>query len=101
MGRTARRQIRELGLHYLSLSRPEAVNNLHAAVEAALAKIDEPATRPRRFPAAYSGLASLDMLWIKQHSYWFGYVKGPNGVMTIANVVYQSANIPARVEPFQ
>lgn len=40
------------------------------------------------------------MLWIKQHVYWIGCIRDSNGVMVVANVIYERANIPSRVQPF-
>jgi plasmid stabilization system protein ParE len=99
IGQTAQKQINDLVDYYLDHNRPEAIDNLRAAVVTALARVELPSTRPRRFPATYSGLASLGMLWLREHVYWFGYGKAADGVTTIVNVIHESANIPARVEP--
>jgi hypothetical protein len=32
--------------------------------------------------------------------YWFGYGVASDGIVTIANVIWESADIPSRVEPF-
>lgn len=101
IGPVARTQIANLAAHYRRLNRPEAVRNLRAAVAEVLRKIDQPNTRARRSPATYSGLAALNMFWIRQHIYWFSYGKASDGVMTIANVIWDRADIPTHAQPFQ
>ncbi len=101
IGPTAQKQIDDLVDYYLDHNRPEAVDTLRAAVVIALARVELPATRPRRFPATYRGLGSLGMNWLRDHVYWFGYGKASDGVTTIVNVIHVSANIPARVEPMR
>lgn len=99
ISQTASRQIDDLVDYYLSLDRLEATN-LRNAIATVLAKIDRPRTRFRNFPASYSSLSELNMLWIKQHVYWIGCIRDSNGVMVVANVIYERANIPSRVQPF-
>jgi plasmid stabilization system protein ParE len=101
IGPVAQQQINNLAAHYRRINRPAAVRNLRAAVATVLRKIDQPDTRSRQFPATYSGLAALNMSWIREHDYWFSYGKASDGTMTIANVIYDRNDIPAHAQPFQ
>lgn len=83
--------------HYLEAKgRPEAARNLASAVQAALARLDKPRVAWRAHPPGYPGIADAGLRWVKVHRYWFAYrVEG--GEAVVRRVLYESANIPARL----
>lgn len=93
----AERQVLELTQHYFRKDRGEAARRLADAIEAALTKVDAPATRWRAAPAPYPELANEGFRWIKEHRYWFAYTFGDDRVGTIHHVLFEAADIPNRV----
>lgn len=100
VARTARRHIEQLIDHFLKHDRAEAAQRLRSAVDEALRRADGGQTPARFYPANYSELSVLGMQWLKVHIYWFGYGTASDGQRAIANVLWEGADIPSRVEPF-
>lgn len=88
----ARRDIRELQRHFLGKGRPEAVENLIAAVRAASEIIERDPDAGIAAPRPYPQLERRRMAWVKVHRYWIGYRRDPG--LTIAAVFYDTADIP-------
>lgn len=91
----ARRDIRELQLHYLGKGRPEAAENLLAAVHEASDMIERNPHAGIEAPRPYPQLRRQRISWIKVHRYWIGYRRDP--ALTIAAVFYDAADIPQRL----
>lgn len=100
IARSARVQIELLSDYYLRIDRPEAVRRLISAVQDARGEIDYPRMIRHRYPGVHRELVSLNLVWIKIHAYWFGYRVMPDQESAIANVIWDGADIPSRVEPF-
>ena len=91
----ARRDIRELQRHFLDKGRPEAVENLLAAVREASGIIGRDQDAGIASPRPYPQLERRRIAWVKVHRYWIGYRQDPKP--TIAAVFYDTADIPRRL----
>lgn len=100
IGPTAQRQIDDLATYYWAHDRIEALERFRRAVWEALNQVDDPATCGRSHPANYGRAVSRGVSWLKIHIYWFGYGQAADGAMTISNVIWQGADIPNRIAPF-
>jgi plasmid stabilization system protein ParE len=70
---TALRQIGELTAHFRKKRRPEAIQNLLAALTRVEAAIAAGPRRTRAFPAGYRELARPGRAWVKEARYWIAY----------------------------
>ena len=93
----AERQVLELHAHSLRLQRPEASLRLADALRLALVQVDDPDTRWHPAPRPYPDLAAAGYRWIRQHRYWIGYRVAPDGEGTIRWIMFDTANIAARL----
>jgi plasmid stabilization system protein ParE len=91
----AARQIFDLETHYLSLSRPEAVEGLAAALRRAEQFIADTPNRGLSAPRPYPNLARPLRLWTKSGPYWVLYA--PLDPPIIFGVFYETADIPGRM----
>lgn len=83
----AEKQLDEVLAHYERLGRPEATRNLIAALEDAVARIEQAPEAGLTAPRPYPSLASLGLKWVRQ---------GGDGPI-VAGVFYVSADIPNRL----
>lgn len=90
-------QVAELAEHFLRKDRTEAVHRLTEAVGAALTRVDDANTRWRTAPTPYAALADEGFRWFRQHRYWIAYSMEADGQGAIHHVIYDTANIPARL----
>ena len=94
----AEAQLDALRHDFADKKRPEAIDRLADAVQAALVEVDRGGPTHRRYPATYLEVAGLGMQWVSVHRYWFGYVSTPSGKV-IANIFFDAADIPRRLRP--
>ena len=93
----ARRDLADLKRHYRAAARPEAILRLAQATTAAGLMADNPNTRWFAAPRPYPELASAGFRWLKLHRYWFACTTAPDGEGIIHAILYDAANIPARL----
>jgi plasmid stabilization system protein ParE len=91
----AGRQVRELRRHYDKLERPEAINGLVNAIEAAWEIIVTNPAAGIPAPRPYPQLARQGVAWVKAGRYWVAYRTVPRPI--IAAVFFETANIPSRL----
>jgi plasmid stabilization system protein ParE len=90
----AEAQLDALTKHYEKLDRPEATINLLAAVEKAIARIQNDPSEGLNAPRPYPSLAQYGFRWIKVGSYWFAYTYTGAAITAI---IYDKADIPNRL----
>ena len=88
-------QIDALLSHYERLERPEAVQNLLAALVETSRRIERAPAAGLPAPRPYPALGALGLRWVKEGSYWMAYSADPP--LTIISVFYETANIPKRI----
>lgn len=93
----AQNQLNALTEHYESLGRDDAIRNLMTALVDVSAKIEAVGGLGLHAPRPYPEIAALNLgfRWLKMGAYWFAFTPAPD--MTITNIFYETADIPARV----
>lgn len=91
----AQRQILALRRHYERLERPEAVQNLVAAIQEAAERIEADPAAGLPAPRPYPELARPRRAWMQAGRYWVLYRTTDPPV--ILAVFYDAANIPGRI----
>jgi hypothetical protein len=81
--------------HYARIGRPEAGQNLIAAIDRGMTRIERDPTAGLPAPRPYPSLARAGRAWIKVGSYWIAYRTANPPV--IVSVFYATANIPGRL----
>ncbi|MEJ0045150.1 MAG: hypothetical protein WDN04_02670 [Rhodospirillales bacterium] len=95
LGRAAERHVTQLLRHYARLGRPEAGDNLLAALDLAGARIEQNPGGGFVAPRPYPALARPGIAWVKTGSYWFAY--GTTPPLMIVGIFYEKADIPGRL----
>ncbi len=90
----AEAQLDALTEYYEKLNRPEAIENLIAAVENAIGRIRDNPSEGLNAPRPYPSLANYGFRWIKVGSYWFAYTYTGAAITAI---FYDRADIPNRL----
>jgi len=86
--------VRALADHYERLDRPEAMQNLAAAIDMAQRAVPL-LERHTSAPGPYPGLAKAGTAWIKSGRYWIAYsTRRPRFIRA---VFHDTADIPARL----
>jgi plasmid stabilization system protein ParE len=92
----AEQQVAELLRHYARLGRPEAGRNLIAAIDQAVAQIEQEPEQGLPAPRPYPALVRPGRAWTKVGRYWIAYSTAmPPPV--ILGVFYDAAGIPGRI----
>ena len=97
---TARSQYFGIVHRYLTATRRRAARPLAAQrlIESYDEAVETLARGPKTsfsYPRPYPQLVSFGFRWIKVHRYWFGYVPGPDPIIT--NLLDEVSDIPAHV----
>jgi hypothetical protein len=77
------------------LARPLAAQRLMDTYDEAVEVLARGPKTSFSHPRPYPQLASFGFRWIKLHRYWFGYLPGPDPIIT--NVLDEVSDIPAHV----
>ena len=91
---SARLHVRQLAEYYRAKQRPEALQNLRAALISAEAAIKNRSPHVRSFPAVYRNLSRPGRAWIKEGIYWIAYNQTDPPV--IVAVFWESADFGSR-----
>lgn len=95
LSRGAERQLAALLRHYARLGRPEAQQNLIAAIDQAVSRLERDPTSGLPAPRPYPGFARPGRAWIAVGRYWIAYSTTDPPV--ILAVFYATADIPGRL----
>ncbi len=95
LSRGAERQLAALLRHYARLGRPEAQQNLLAAIDRAWARLERDPAAGLPAPRPYPSLARPGRAWIAVGRYWIAYSTTDPPV--ILAVFYATADIPNRL----
>lgn len=96
--RKADRDIADFERHYKRLDRPEAIDNMRAAVDSAVDRIATDKARFLSAPRPYPSLANLGLLWTLSGRYWLSILVEVD-VAVITGVFFDEADIPGRIKP--
>ena len=93
--RKAERQLDALRQHNIERERLEAVRNLAAAIDDAIAMIESKPGAGLAAPRPYPSLAKRGRAWVKAGHYWVMYSTVEPPIIT--GIFHESADIPNRV----
>ena len=97
---TARSQYLGIVSRYLTPTqrrpaRPLAARRLIETYDEAVGILAQRPKTSFSHPRPYPQLASFGFRWIKVHRYWFGYLPGPDPIIT--NILDEASDIPAHI----